>query len=83
MPGSVVLDSVQEASVERLIAAGRYGSPEEAIAGGVALLLRHQDRLAARHQAWREGVDSGDHQPHDATLDTLEARDGAREQDVP
>ena len=83
MPRTVVLDPVQEASLDRLIAAGRYGSAEEAIAAGVALLLRHEDRLATLHQSWHEGAESGDYQPLDATLDALEARYGALEKANP
>ena len=83
MPRTVVLDPVQEASLDRLIAAGRYGSPEEAVAAGVALLLRHEDRLTTLRDAWRDGVESGDYQPLDATLDALEARYAAREKADP
>ena len=83
MPRTVVLDPVQEASLDRLIAAGRYGSPEEAIAAGVALLLRREDRLTTLREAWQEGVESGDDQPLDATLDALEARYVALEKAAP
>ena len=79
MPKAVILDPTQEASLDRLIAAGRYGSPEEAVAAGVALLLQHEDRLSTMREAWREGVESGDHEPLDATLDALEARYAAME----
>jgi antitoxin ParD1/3/4 len=79
MPRTVVLNPVQEASLDRLIAAVRYRSPEEAVAVGLALFLRHEDRLTTLREAWREGVESGDHGPLDATLDALEARYGAME----
>ncbi|SDO04311.1 antitoxin ParD1/3/4 [Methylobacterium phyllostachyos] len=82
MPRTVVLDPIQEASLDRLIAAGRYGSPEETIAAGVALLLRHEDRLTTLREAWHAGVESGDYEPLDATLDALEARYGAMEKAV-
>jgi antitoxin ParD1/3/4 len=74
MPRIVVLDPLQEASLDRLIAAGRYGSSEEAIAAGVALLLERENRLVRLREAWAEGVESGDYEPLDAVLDTLEAR---------
>jgi antitoxin ParD1/3/4 len=74
MPRTVVLDTVLEASLDRLIAAGHHGSPEEAVAAGVALLLRHEDRPATLRDAWRDGVESGDYRPLDAPLDALEAR---------
>ncbi|MCJ2061239.1 type II toxin-antitoxin system ParD family antitoxin [Methylobacterium sp. J-088] len=83
MPRTVVLDSVQAASLDRLIAAGRHGSPEEAIAAGVALLLRHEDHPATLQESWHEGVESGDYQPLDATLDAWEARYGAMEKANP
>lgn len=79
MPKAVILDPTQEASLDRLIAAGRYGSPEEAVAAGVALLLQHEDSLSTMREAWREGVESGDHEPLDATLDALDARYAAME----
>ncbi len=79
MPRTVVLDPAQAASLDRLIAAGRYGSPEEAVAAGVALLLRHEDRLTTLREAWQEGVESGDYQPLDATLDVLDVRFAAME----
>jgi len=63
MPRTVVLDPVQEASLDHPIAAGRYGPREEAVAAGVALLLRNEDRLTTRHEAWREGIESGDYEP--------------------
>ena len=83
MPRTVVLDPVQEASLDRLIAAGRYGSPEEAVAASIALLLRHEDRLTTLRDAWRDGVESGDYQPLDALLDALEARYAALEKADP
>ena len=83
MPKAVILDPVQEASPDRLIAAGRYGSPDEAVAAGVALLLQHEDRLATMREPWREGVESGDHELLDATPDSLEAHYAAMEKAGP
>ena len=83
MPKTVLLDPRQEALLDRLIAAGRYGSPEEAVAAGSALLLQQEDRLTRLREAWQEGVESGDYQPLDATLDALEARYAALEKADP
>ncbi|MCJ2134836.1 type II toxin-antitoxin system ParD family antitoxin [Methylobacterium sp. J-026] len=83
MPKTVIRDPGQEASRDRLIAAGRYGSPEEAVAAGVALLRPHEDRLATMPEAWREGVASGDHEPLGATPDALAARYAAMEKAGP
>lgn len=79
MPRTVSLDPVQEVSRERPIASSRSGSPEEAIAAGVASLLLHGDRLTSMREARRDGVESGDYEPLDATLDAVEARYAALE----
>ena len=73
MPRTFVLDPLQEASLDRLIASGRYGSPGEAVAAGAVLLLQQEDRITTLREGWKEGVESGDHQPLDATSDALEA----------
>ena len=79
MPRTVILDPIQDAALERLIAAGRYDSPEEAVAAGVASLLPDEDRLATRREAWRAGVEGGDYEPRDATLDASDPRYAAME----
>ena len=79
MPRSVVLDAAQQVSLDRLVASGRFGSPEEAIAAGLALLVRHEDRLSTIRAAWAEGAESGGYEPLDATLDALEAHYAALE----
>ena len=70
MPRSIALDAAQEASRDRLVADGRHGSPDEAIAA-VLTLLRREDRLATLREAWRAGVASGDYAPLDTALDGL------------
>jgi antitoxin ParD1/3/4 len=47
------------------------------------LLLQHEDRLGTMREAWREGVESREDEPLDATLDALEARYAAMEKAAP
>ena len=71
MPRFSALDPAQEASLDRLVADGRYGSADEAIVAGITLLLRREDRLATLREAWRAGVESGDYVPLDTAMDEL------------
>ncbi|QEE38315.1 MULTISPECIES: type II toxin-antitoxin system ParD family antitoxin [unclassified Methylobacterium] len=83
MPNAVILDPTREALRDRLITAGRFGSPQEGIAAGVALRLQHEDRLATMPEAWRKGIESGDDEPLDVRPDALGARYAAMEKAGP
>ena len=73
MVDTVILDPTQAALVDRLVAAGRFASPGEAIAAGVSLLLEREARHADLRTAWADGVEGGGYRPIDEVLDELDA----------
>jgi antitoxin ParD1/3/4 len=73
MAETVALDPAQAALVQQLVAAGRFASPEAAVAAGVGLLLEREARDADLRSAWAEGAGSGDYRLVDDVLDEIDA----------
>lgn len=78
MSKPIQLGPEQTRFLESLVSAGRYASTSDAMIEGLKLLKAQESRLAHLREAWREGVESGDYEPLDNTLDDLAARYASR-----
>ena len=78
MSKPVILDPVDAAFVDDLVAAGRYPSADAAVVEGIRLLKVREERLGELREAWRDGGSSGEYEPVEAVLDEMAAHYGAR-----
>ncbi len=76
---NVDLPAEQEAFIERLVAAGRYPSPTEAVRDGVRLLMS-QERLKQQVDVGIEQADRGELVDHDTVFGQLKAMAAAARQ---
>lgn len=71
---NVVLTDRQEALVGRLVESGRYQNASEVLREGLRLVEQREAEDAARLDALRQAVDTGDRDIDEGRCDTLSAR---------